>query len=88
MARKGSSRVRRAVVSSLVLLCVAMTLAISNIYMQGRDRSLALGPKGEAQASFFENAPDRPDIAAFYKTLSPRDKLIAAKSLSRGDSFL
>ncbi|MBN9500755.1 MAG: hypothetical protein J0H02_03090 [Armatimonadetes bacterium] len=63
-----------------------MTLAISNIYMQGRDRSLALGPKGEAQASFFENAPDRPDIAAFYKKLSPRDKLIAAKNLGKYDA--
>lgn len=85
MAAKGSSRVRRALLSSLLLVCLAAVLAASNSYMQAQDRKLALGPSGPAQLDFFVSAVDRPDIPIFFKRLSPAEKLKVATHLGAYD---
>lgn len=86
MSKKGSSRIRRAVTSSLVLLLVAAVLALSNAYMIRRDRQIALGPHGQDQLQFFIDAVDRPDIPIFFKKLKPSEKLQVARNLGTYDN--
>jgi hypothetical protein len=81
MAGKVSGRIKRAISSCVILLGVAVVLAVSNTYIQNRDRGLATGPHGNSQLQFFVNAVDRPDISSFFKRLRPADKLKFAQNL-------
>jgi hypothetical protein len=83
MARKMSSRIRRAITSSLALMGVAGLLAASNAYIQSKGRDLATGPKSQDQLEFFLNAVERPDSSAFFKRLTPAQKLKVAQNLQR-----
>ncbi len=73
-------RVRGAVV---VLVLVALGLTLGNAYYNKRDIDTALGPEGPAQLAFFQSAADRPDINAFYKKLSPAEKVAFARNIGR-----
>jgi len=86
MAGKLSSRIKRAISSSLALFAVAGILAASNAYIQNRDRQLALGPQSKAQEDFFANAVDRPDAVAFFKRFTPSQKLRVAQNLRNHDN--
>lgn len=62
---------------------VAALLAASNAYIQNRGRDLATGPKSRDQLDFFVNAVDRPDSSAFFKRLTPGQKLKVAQNLQQ-----
>lgn len=58
-------------------------LVAFNAYSVRRDFALATGAESPAQKAFLVDAADRPDIATFFKRLTPEGRLSMAKAIGR-----
>ncbi|WP_158409283.1 HEAT repeat domain-containing protein [Fimbriimonas ginsengisoli] len=76
---------QRTLRSLLFMIAVGATLAVYNGYNQSHDVALATGPVGSAQRDFFATAADRPDIALFFKGLTPSQRLTMATRIGDYD---
>jgi HEAT repeat protein len=83
--KKGPSRLARTLRSLLFMIAIGAILAAYNAFNQYRDTSMATGPRSEAQAGFFSTAADRPDIALFFKGLTPNQRLTMARRIGEYD---
>jgi hypothetical protein len=80
---KAAGRAARTLRSLVYITALGVILAVYNAVSLHRDVGLAIGPKGPAQEQFFRDASDRPDIATFFKNMTPARRLIMAKNIGR-----
>jgi HEAT repeat protein len=78
-----ASRFRRTIYALIFISAVGVVLSVYNLYTNQRDLNLATGPESPAQKAFFVTAADRPDIAAFFKSLKPEQRLTMAQNIGR-----
>jgi hypothetical protein len=67
------------------MLVLGSGLAAFNTISARKDVSSATGPTSESQKEFFIAAADRPDIAVFFKNLTPDQRLKMAKQIGKYD---
>ncbi|CAN5628752.1 hypothetical protein BH11ARM2_BH11ARM2_05590 [soil metagenome] len=80
-----TGRLGRTLRALAIIVAIGVALALWNSYSLRRDIANATGPQGEAQKSFFVNAADRPDIAVFFKNLTPEHRMEMSQAIGRYD---
>jgi HEAT repeats len=76
-----SGRLKRTVRSLIAISLVGVSLAGYSIFALRRDIQIATSPISEDQHHFFVDAASRPDVALFFKNLTPDQKLVMAKRI-------
>lgn len=82
-AKKGAGRAARTLRSLVYITALGVALAVYNAVSLRRDVALAIGPKSKDQEQFFRDSAERPDIATFFKNLSPTQRLRMSKNIGR-----
>ena len=67
------------------MIGLGVVLASVNAFTVKRDISLATAPKSEEQRQFFIGCAARPDMANFYKSLTPEVRYAMAQNIGRYD---
>lgn len=83
--KKGAGRLARTLRSLIYIVSLGVILAVYNAVSLRRDVALATGPVGPAQREFLKGAADRPDIASFFKHLTPEGRLKMSKNIGQYD---
>ena len=69
----------------MTMIALGIALALLNVYTSRRDLALATGPPSVTQRRWLIDAAERPDIAQFFKGLTPERKLGMARAIGRYD---
>jgi HEAT repeat protein len=80
---KTASRMTLTIRSLIAMGVLGAGLTAWSTYTQRRDVEVATGPPSPAQEAFFIDGATRPDIATFFKKLSPSRRLAMAQNIGR-----
>lgn len=83
--QRGTGRLGRTLRALAIIVGIGVLLAVWNSYNLRRDIALAAGGEGSAQKTFLVEAADRPDIAVFFKNLTPEQRLAMSEATGRYD---